>query len=59
MQFFGFLMNERMIYVIIKHGNEFFFFSNNVGSYDPRSDPTIYDLTYLLQSYVKSWFWQP
>ena len=36
-----------------------FFFSNNVGSYDPWSDPTIHDLTYLPRSYVGSRFWQP
>ena len=37
----------------------FVFFSNNVGSYDLRSDPTIYDPTYLLRSYLGSRFWQP
>ena len=36
----------------------FFFFSNNVGSYDPRFDPKIHDPTYLPQSYVVSRFWQ-
>ena len=36
----------------------FGFFSNNVGSYDPRSDFTIYDPTYLPRSYVGSQFWQ-
>ena len=35
----------------------FVFFSNNVGSYDPRSDPTIHDLAYLPRSYVGSRFW--
>ena len=37
----------------------FFSFSNNVGSYDPRFDPTIHDFTYLPWSYVRSGFWQP
>ena len=30
----------------------FVFFSNNIGSYDPRSDPTIQDPTYLPQSHL-------
>ena len=30
-----------------------------VRSYDPRSDLTIHDPTYLPWSYVGSWFWQP
>ena len=34
------------------------FFSNSVGSYDPRSNPIIYDPTYLLRFYVESRFWQ-
>ena len=37
----------------------FIFYSNNVGSYVPRSDPMIHNPTYLLRSYVRSWFWQP
>ena len=36
----------------------FFFSSNNVRSYNPRSDSTIYDPTYLSRFYVGSWFWQ-
>ena len=32
----------------------FVFFSNNIGSYDPQSDPTIYNPTYLPRSYVGS-----
>ena len=36
----------------------FFFFANNVGSYDSRSDLTIHDSTYLLWSHVRSQFWQ-
>ena len=35
----------------------FFVFSSiNVGSYDPRSGPTIHDPTYLPQSYIGSRF---
>ena len=37
----------------------FFFFSNNVRSYDSRSDLMIYNSTYLLWFYIKSRFWQP
>ena len=37
----------------------FVFFSNNVGSCDPRSNPMIQNPTYLSQSYVGSQFWQP
>ena len=37
----------------------FCFFSNNVESYDSRSDLTTYDLAYLPRSYIGSWFWQP
>ena len=36
----------------------FFFFSNNVRSYNTWSDSTIHDLTYLSWFYVGSWFWQ-
>ena len=36
-----------------------FFFLNNVRSYSPRSNPSIYDLTYLSRFYVESWFWYP
>ena len=37
----------------------FFFSSNNVGSYDPRSDFMINDPTYFPRSYVRSQFWKP
>ena len=33
---------------------QYFFFSNNVRSYDPQSDFTIHNLTYLPRSYVES-----
>ena len=36
-----------------------FFFSNNVGSYNSQSDPTIYNFTCLPWSYIGSQFWQP
>ena len=36
-----------------------FFFPNNVGSYSPRFNHSIYDPTYLPWFYVVFWFWQP
>ena len=46
------------LYDYLKYQCVFFvFFSNNVGSYDPWSDPTIHDLAYLPRSYVGSGFW--
>ena len=37
----------------------FLFFPNNVGSYNPRSNPSIYNPNYLPWFYVGSRFWQP
>ena len=37
----------------------YFFFSNNVGSYNSQSDPTVYNPAYLPWSYIRSQFWQP